>query len=165
MQVLTFSLCYLSYGSVHIYREFWSQSKPVIEDNYDKYHSSKQTLSNVDFANFMIYGLSQFFNGVMADSFNLSKLLPIVYCLQALIFVLIAVTGFYGGTYAYVQFYFWFSLLGLVQSICFPAFIHIVANWFSAKNRGVAAASFCSCVNVGDIIGAQVGQALLSAFD
>ena len=53
-----FGLSYLSYGSVHIYREFWSQAKPVIEDNFDKYHSDKQTLSNVDFANFMIYGLS-----------------------------------------------------------------------------------------------------------
>lgn len=76
-----FGLSYLSYGSVHIYREFWSQAKPVIEDNFDKYHSDKQTLSNVDFANFMIYGLSQFFNGVMADQFNLKKLLPIVYCI------------------------------------------------------------------------------------
>ena len=25
--------------------------------------------------------------------------------------------------------------------------------------------SFCSCVNIGDIIGAQIGQALLRAFD
>ena len=78
---------------------------------------------------------------------------------------LIAMTGFLGGEYAYVQFYVWFSLLGLVQSICFPAFVHIVANWFSEKHRGIAVGSFCSCVNIGDIIGAQIGQALLRAFD
>ena len=57
-QILMFSLCYLSYGSVHIYREFWSVSKPAIEDDSDKYHVSKQTLSNVDFTNFMVYGLT-----------------------------------------------------------------------------------------------------------
>lgn len=130
-QIVMFSLCYASYGSVHLYREFWSQSKPVIEDNEPKYHSTKDILSNVDFANFMIYGLSQFANGAFADQFNLKLLLPIVYAAQALIFVLIAMTGFLGGEYAYVQFYVWFSVLGLVQSICFPAFIHIVANWFS----------------------------------
>ncbi len=90
----------------------------------------------------------------MADQFNLKKLLPIVYCIQSVIFVLIAMTGFLGGEYAYVQFYIWFSILGLVQSICFPAFVHIVANWFPEKNRGVAAGAFCTCVNIGDIIGA-----------
>ena len=74
-------------------------------------------------------------------------------------------TGFLGGEYAYVQFYIWFSLLGLVQSICFPAFIHIVANWFSLRNRGTAVGGFCSCVCIGDIIGAQLGQALLRLFD
>ena len=62
-----FALCYASYASIHIYREFWSQSKPEIEDNFAKYHSTKQTLSNVDFTNFMVYGLSQFANGALAD--------------------------------------------------------------------------------------------------
>ena len=152
-----FALCYFSYASVHIYREFWSQSKPVIEDNMDKYHSSKQTLSNVDFCNFLIYGFTQFGNGALADSFNLQKLLPLNFIVQSVIFFGIAMTGFLGGEYAYVQYYAWFCLLGLIQSVCFPAFIHIVANWFSEKNRGIAVGSFCSCVNIGNIIGAQIG--------
>lgn len=53
-----FSLSWVSYACIHVYREFWAQSKPVIEDNFDKYHSSKEILSNVDFANFMLYGCS-----------------------------------------------------------------------------------------------------------
>ena len=53
-----FSLCWVSYASTHVYREFWAESKPIIEDNPDKYHSSKEILSNVDFANFMLYGCS-----------------------------------------------------------------------------------------------------------
>ena len=160
-----FSLCWVSYASVHLYREFWAQSKPVIEKDPDKYHSDKQTLSNVDFTNFLLYGMSQFINGAVADQFDLRKLMPINFIIQAIIFSLIAMTGFLSGEYAYVQFYVWLSVLGLVQSICFPAFVHVVANWFSEKNRGLAVGCFCSCVNIGNVIGAQLGQALLRAFN
>ena len=66
-----FAICACSYGSVHIYREFWSQSKPAIEDEEDFYHCSKKDLSNVDFTNFLLYGLTQFGSGVVADEFNL----------------------------------------------------------------------------------------------
>ena len=58
-----FALCYASYASIHIYREFWSISKPEIEKSYEegdkKYGDvTKQTLSNVDFTNFLVYVLS-----------------------------------------------------------------------------------------------------------
>ena len=113
-QILMFTISYFGYSFTHVYREFWAQSKPVIEQNYDKYHSDKEMLSNVDFANFLCYGLSLFVNGTLADQFNLQKLLPINYILQAIIYLGIAMTGFFGGTYAYVQFYVWFMLLGLI---------------------------------------------------
>ena len=41
LQIGMFILTYLSYGSIHCYREFWSLSKPVIEERTSKYHSSK----------------------------------------------------------------------------------------------------------------------------
>ena len=58
LQVGMFLLTYLSYGSIHVYREFWSLSKPVIEDNEGKYHCTKSLLSDVDTVNFMVYGLA-----------------------------------------------------------------------------------------------------------
>ena len=58
LQIGMFILTYLSYGSIHCYREFWSLSKPVIEDNTGKYHSTKSLLSDVDTVNFMVYGLA-----------------------------------------------------------------------------------------------------------
>ena len=70
-QITMFALCYVGYGSVHVYREFWSQSKPEIEDQEDFYHCDKQTLSNIDFTNFMIYGMVQFGSGAVADEYNL----------------------------------------------------------------------------------------------
>lgn len=101
----------------------------------------------------------------MADNFNLQKLLPINFLIQAVIFFAIAMTGFNGGEYAYVQFAVWLSALGPIQSLCFPAFVHVVANWFSAKRRGIAVAAFVTCVNVGNILGAQLGQALLRGWN
>ena len=114
LQIAMFFLCYLSYGSVHVYREFWSKSKTVIEANEDKYHSDKEMLSDVDTVNFMVYGFTQFVTGAMGDAFDLKKVLPASYTMQAVCYALIAMTGFVGGEHAYVQFFFWFSILGLV---------------------------------------------------
>ena len=80
-QIGTFILCYVSYGCVHIYREFWASSKVQIEANEDKYHSPKETLSRVDTVNFMVYGITQFITGPMGDAFNLRLVLPIAYLL------------------------------------------------------------------------------------
>ena len=102
----------------------------------------------------MIYGMVQFGSGAVADEYNLQRLLPIVYVLQAIIFGLIAMTGFIGGESTSAQLYIWFSVLGFVQCICFPAFVHIAANWFSLKNRGIAVGGFCTCINIGNILGA-----------
>jgi len=58
LQIAMFILCYFSYGSIHVYREFWSTSKPIIEGDESKYNSDNQMLSNVDTVNFMVYGLT-----------------------------------------------------------------------------------------------------------
>lgn len=54
--------------------------------------------------------------------------------------------------------------MGLVQSLCFPAFVSVIANWFSAKNRGIAVGGFCTSTGLGNLMGAQVGSILLSVF-
>ena len=109
-----FMLCYISYASVHIFREFWSQSKPVIEANKGKYHCSKEILSDVDTANSLIYGIAMYISGSMGDAFPLKLVLPLSFLAQALCCAAIAMTGFIGGELAYVQFMAWFSILGLV---------------------------------------------------
>ena len=81
LQLGMFLLCYFSYGSIHVYREFWSLSKTKIEADPSKYHCDKETLSNVDTVNFMVYGLAQFVTGAMGDAFPLRIVLPISYFL------------------------------------------------------------------------------------
>lgn len=89
----------------------------------------------------------------MGDAFPLKIVLPLSYIAQALCYAAIAMTGFLGGDLAYIQFFTWFSILGLVQSIMFPAFVSIVSNWFSERRRGMAIGGFCTCVNIGNILG------------
>ena len=63
------------------------------------------------------------------------------------------------------MFFFEFTLIGLVQSLCFPAYVSIVANWFPKNYRGTAVTGFCTCVNFGNIIGVQLAAAILDITD
>ena len=63
-----------------------------------------------------------------------------------------------------IHYYFVFALIGLTQSICFPAFNAVTAAWFSSENRGIAVVGFCTSVNIGNIIGAQLAALLLKVF-
>ena len=78
---------------------------------------------------------------------------------------LIAMTGFVGGEGSPAMFYAWFTILGFVQNICFPSFVSIVASWFSKEYRGTMVTGFCTCVNVGNILGVQIASALERAID
>ena len=60
-------------------------------------------------------------------------------------------------------YYLWFILLGMVQSITFPAYISIVSGWFDKKNRGLIVNGFTSCVNIGNIVGVQLASVILDA--
>ena len=164
-QITVFAICYLSYAVQHVYREFWSISKPKIEDKEDKYHVTEETLSNVDFTYSMIYGVGQTFSGMLADQIRLEILMPINYACQAVLYALIAMTGFLGGEHTNIQLYAWFCLLGCVESMCSAAFVQVVVNWSSKRRRGIILAWWHTCINIGDIIGAQVGSAFLAAFN
>ena len=57
-QIGIFILCFASYGFVHVQRIMWSLSKPKIEDDINKYHCTKEKLSDVDTVNQLVYGLA-----------------------------------------------------------------------------------------------------------
>jgi sugar phosphate permease len=63
-------------------------------------------------------------------------------------------TGFAGGEHSNVQFILEQTFIGLTQSICFPAYVCLISNWFSGKTRGIAVGGFCTCICIGNIIGA-----------
>jgi sugar phosphate permease len=67
----------------------------------------------------------------------------------------IGMAGFYYISSIW-YYYVIFICIGLLQSVCFPAFISVIAAWFSKKNRGLATMAFCTCVNIGNIAGAQI---------
>jgi len=159
-QILQFSLCYLSYFAVHMYRTMWSFSKVEIKAD-PRYGLDSHTLSNIDTTNFLVYGLTQFVAGTLGDKFCLNLVMPISYVSQAVCYFGLAMGGlFFISSTAY--YYVFMIVIGIVQCVAFPAFIGCVAVWFPKRHRGLATTGFCTCVNIGNILGAQLSGWLLT---
>ena len=77
-QIIIFTLVYCSYFALHIYRQMWSVCRPEIINN-PAYHISRENLSDIDTANFFVYGLSQFIIGSVGDKFKLNIVMPLTY--------------------------------------------------------------------------------------
>lgn len=57
-----------------------------------------------------------------------------------------------------------FPVLGMFNSIVFPTFVAVLANWFAKKNRGFFIGLWATCNNFGNIIGIQLSAFLLDAY-
>lgn len=57
-----------------------------------------------------------------------------------------------------------FITIGVFQCVVFPSFIGVIAAWFPKHLRGKATMGFCTCINIGNIAGAQIAAALLKYF-
>jgi len=58
-------------------------------------------------------------------------------------------------------YYLMFVIIAVVQCICYPVFNGVVAAWFPKHQRGRATMGFCTCINLGNIVGAQMAALLL----
>ena len=58
-----------------------------------------------------------------------------------------------------------FAFLGVFNSVLFPTFISILANWFPKKGRGLVIGFWATCNNLGNIVGIQLSAFLLDAFN
>ena len=84
----------------------WSVCRPKIINN-PAYGISREDLSNIDTANFFVYGLSQFVIGSLGDHFNLKIMMPITYIVQALCMSGVGIAGidiFTGQWWYYLMF-------------------------------------------------------------
>jgi OPA family glycerol-3-phosphate transporter-like MFS transporter 1/2 len=54
-----------------------------------------------------------------------------------------------------------FVLLGLVQSVDFPALVSTMGNWTQRKTRGFVTGVWATCSNTGNIIGMQSAALIL----
>lgn len=107
----------------------------------------------MDTVNQLVYALAQFGGCFIGDKYDLRLVLPISFFIQAICYTGLAIGGSAVIT-SQAYYYLWFIIIGVIQSINFPAFVSIIANWFPKSSRGIAVNGFCTCVNIGDIIGA-----------
>jgi sugar phosphate permease len=54
-------------------------------------------------------------------------------------------------------------LLGLIQSVDFPSLVSTMSNWTNRGSRGFVSGVWSTCTNLGNIIGFQLGAAILVA--
>lgn len=66
-QVGMFMLCYMTWVTVHIQREFWAMSKKNIKVAHPDL--SKTFFGAIDTSLFFTYALAQFFTGAIGDMF------------------------------------------------------------------------------------------------
>ena len=74
--------------------------------------------------------------------------------------------GLLGESFSNLQNAFWyffasFVLLGLVQSVDFPALVSTMGNWTKRSTRGFVTGIWATCSNTGNIVGMQTAALIL----
>jgi sugar phosphate permease len=90
--------------------------------------------------------------GVLGDRFNQRIVLTFGLVGMAVLYVILALIGFYDVT-NYAAFYIILSGMGLLNATLLPCMIDINSNWFPKKSRGLLIGLWMSCNNFGNIVG------------
>ena len=56
-------------------------------------------------------------------------------------------------------------MIGVFNSVAFPTFVSIMANWIPKKNRGLVVGLWATCNNFGNIVGIQLAALLYDVYD
>jgi ACS family D-galactonate transporter-like MFS transporter len=107
---------------------------------------------------FFLYSFMQMPAGWLVDRFGVKK----AYALGFIVWSIAAAgTGLAGGFYTLIVFQ---LLLGVGQSVAFPASARAVANWFQNKERGIVTASYLTGVRVGQALAGAIGAYFLARY-
>jgi len=156
-QILAFMTTALLYTSFHSARTAWAYSKKEIET--DDYFNDRM-LSFLDISFMLSYAGGLFYNGWLGDQINLRNFLT-----QG---GLLSVFGFCFFAFLSVRrmhniliYCSLFLLFGYGQSRGFPGSMAVLGNWIGNTNRGLLIGVWNISVNLGNIIGQQVGKVLI----
>jgi MFS family permease len=121
-------------------------------------HISKTDMGFLLSAFFFLYSFMQMPAGWLVDRFGVKK----AYALGFIVWsIASALTGLAGGFYTLVAFQ---LVLGVGQSVAFPASARAVANWFQNKERGTVTASYLTGVRIGQALAGAVGAYFLARY-
>ena len=118
-------------------------------------HISKTDMGFLLSTFFFLYSFMQMPAGWLVDRFGVKK----AYALGFIVWsIASACTGLAGGFYTLIIFQ---LILGVGQSVAFPASAAAVANWFQNKERGIVTASYLTGVRIGQALAGAIGAYFL----
>jgi ACS family D-galactonate transporter-like MFS transporter len=121
-------------------------------------HISKTDMGFLLSTFFFLYSFMQIPAGWLVDRFGVKK----AYALGFIIWsIASALTGLAGGFYTLILFQ---LILGVGQSVAFPASARAVANWFQNKERGTVTASYLTGVRIGQALAGAIGAYFLARY-
>src|SRR6185503_12128144 len=121
-------------------------------------HISKTDMGFLLSAFFFLYSFMQVPAGWLVDRFGVKK----AYALGFIVWsIASALTGLAGGFYSLIAFQ---LILGVGQSVAFPASARAVANWFQNKERGIVTASYLTGVRIGQALAGAIGAYFLARY-
>ena len=107
---------------------------------------------------FFLYSFMQMPAGWLVDRFGVKK----AYALGFIVWsIASACTGLAGGFYTLIISQ---LVLGVGQSVAFPASARAVANWFQNKERGIVTASYLTGVRIGQALAGAIGAYFLARY-
>jgi sugar phosphate permease len=77
-QIKVYFLTYFSYALIHIQREFWSLSKPIITAEHPN-ELPGNVLSNFDTVQLLVYGICLYIAGMLGDNYNQRIVLAVAF--------------------------------------------------------------------------------------
>jgi MFS family permease len=121
-------------------------------------HISKTDMGFLLSTFFFLYSFMQMPAGWLVDRFGVKK----AYALGFIVWsIASACTGLAGGFYTLIAFQ---LILGVGQSVAFPASARAVANWFQNKERGIVTASYLTGVRIGQALAGAIGAYFLARY-
>lgn len=117
-------------------------------------------LGYLDTAFLFSYAFGLFFSGLIGDRFNPRYVLSTGMILTAaIVFTWGSLLQYFHYYNKYVYLVLW-CLNGLIQSSGWPTVVAVMGNWFGKSSRGFVLGLWSACASVGNIIGAEMVNAV-----
>ncbi|CAI2365303.1 unnamed protein product [Moneuplotes crassus] len=112
-----------------------------------------QNIGYLDFSFLIAYSIGLFISGNLGDRYPVRVIVPAGFLLVSIMTFMFTMGGEWRITSCW-YYAFFFTISGFSQSIGWPNYVPVMANWFSKESRGLVLGIWCTCQNVGNICGA-----------
>ena len=155
-RLITFTVCYVAYGTMHAARDGFHATKPAL---MRELAVGEQLAGMADTMFMSLYAIGQFVCGAVSDRTDSRAVLAIGMLASGLLNLLISALG----REAPAVFVLLRTLDGFLQAAGWSACVALVARVFGSGHRGLVFGLYSSCVNVGNIVGLNLVAVVFDA--